>query len=192
MEHDTNTIIQDAFAQLHPVVQRTLTSADLGEKLRALSQKHALHLDKWTLLENEITMTLLGITDPDTLIENIRTHVGVTEDEARALANDAVETIFNPVRAELEAALTLEKGEGVHIPIEQKMALEATGETVPKSVTQEAPVTVASIVASRLSEAKTMQEQAQLPQKDVLPKNPAADSSHMRRTIENDPYREQV
>jgi hypothetical protein len=189
---DSSTIITDAFNALHPVVQRVLTSADLEQKLQKLSKKHQLHLDKWTLLENEITMTLLGITDPETLINNIQTHVGVSSDEAHAIANDAAVEIFNPIRDELEANLTLEHSSAVNIPINQKMAMEAAGESVPKSVEELAPKTVSSIITARMKEMEDSKNAPTTIVADTLPNNPAADSSHMRRAIANDVYREQV
>lgn len=137
-------------------------------------------------------MTLLGITDPDTLVENIVAHVGVDEPTARAIAGDAATEIFNPIREELETSLRADKGAGVTIPQEQKMALSAAEIDIPKSVTEAAPKTVASIVAARMQESQTAKDTATLPTPDTLPQNPVADSSHMRRAIANDPYREQV
>ena len=139
MDQDSNTIIQDAFANLNPVVQKVLTSAELAVKLQRLSKKHALHLDKWTLLENEITMTLLGITDPDSLISNIESHVGVERDEAQAIANDAAVEIFNPIRDELEVSLATKRSSAANIPVEQRMIMDETEQYIPASVAQEAP-----------------------------------------------------
>lgn len=189
---ENNDVIQEAFANLSPVVQKVLTSADLELKLQKLSKTHALHLDKWTLLENEITMTLLGITDPDALVGNIEAHVGVPHEIAQAIANDAATEIFNPIRDELEESLQHDRARGVHIPTEQKMALESSGIDIPKAVIEEAPKTVASIVAARIAEAESVPTSTTLPNKDTLPKNPVADSSHMRKSIANDLYREQV
>jgi hypothetical protein len=189
---DSTTIIQEAFANLSPVVQKVLTSADLAEKLQRLSKKHALHLDKWTLLENEITMTLLGITDPDSLITNIHDHVGVDVAEATAIANDAALEIFNPIRDELEANLSAQRGGTAHIPIEQRMAMQGEGLEVPKSVVQDQPKTVAGIVEARLKEAEVVRTAPVADVSLAIPNNPVADSSHMRRAITNDSYREQI
>jgi hypothetical protein len=191
MTPNTDDIIKEAFLGLSPVVRKVLTSTDLPEKLRRLSKKHALHLDKWALLENEINMTLLGITDPDALIANIHNHVGVDEGQAREIANDAALEIFNPIRDELEANLSASRGKTASIPVEQRMALDEMGEVVPKSVTQDAPKTVAGIVEARLKEVAVGNTTTE-PTKETIPKNPVADSSHMRRVIANDSYREQI
>jgi hypothetical protein len=72
------------------------------------------------------------------------------------------------------------------------MALESSGIEIPKAVVEDAPKTVASIVASRLAEIESVPKSTALPNKDALPQNPVADSSHMRKSIANDLYREQV
>lgn len=137
-------------------------------------------------------MTLLGITDPDALISNIQSHVGVDGATATAIANDAAVEIFNPIRDELESNLAAKRTDSKHIPIEQRMALEDIGQDIPTNVVQEAPKTVASIVEARLKEAAVVGGSTTTVVKDAIPKNPVADSSHMRRSITNDSYREQV
>jgi hypothetical protein len=227
---DSNEIIQDAFQKLPKIVQDVLTSADLSEKLQAMAKKHNLHLDKWSLLENEIALALLGITDPLDLTQNIQSHVGVDEETAAKIANNAVEIVFDPIRADLEKAVAENRAnEGINVPAEQKQALESIGEAVPKTVTQSEPQTVEGIIKSRMQQAATIKSTdveittfkntpqntqsvadmplpddsiastqpaapsaaSPAPVKESIPKNTAANSSHMRKSIEGDPYREQ-
>lgn len=215
---DSNQIIKDAFENLPKVVQDVLTSSDLSAKLQGMAKKHNLHLDKWSLLENEIALALLGITDPVDLAGNIAKNVGVEATLAQHITNDGVEMIFEPIRIELEKAVEKKnQKEGVVIPVEQKQALAQAGVQIPHSVEEAQPKTLDAIIAKRVQDVapeKAAMPQmtafsaapAQIPvaevtaqapvpsvsQKESLPKNTAADSSHMRKTIENDLYREQI
>lgn len=213
---DSNQIIKEAFDNLPKVVQDVLTSSDLSVKLQGMAKKHNLHLDKWSLLENEIALALLGITDPKDLSVNVEKNVGVPAADAQQITNDAVEMIFEPIRFELEKAVAKKTGEeGVTIPVEQKQALAAAGAHIPTSIEEAQPKTLEAIIAKRAQDVapeKTTQPQMTAfnvtpseapietstqtsqptPPKETLPKNTAADSSHMRKTISNDLYREQI
>lgn len=213
---DSNQIIKEAFDNLPKVVQDVLTSSDLSVKLQGMAKKHNLHLDKWSLLENEIALALLGITDPKDLSVNVEKNVGVSATDAQQITNDAVEMIFEPIRFELEKAVAKKTGEeGVTIPVEQKQALASAGTQIPASIEEAQPKTLEAIIAKRAQDVapeKITQAQvtafsaappetpiettAQAPlapqPKETLPKNTAADSSHMRKTISNDVYREQI
>src|SRR3989338_1632195 len=93
------------FAKLPKVVQRAITSADVGKQLRALAEKHKLHLDQWETLENEVQLTLMGVQPSEELAANIQSEVGLDSVVAQALAADISTIIFEPIRQELERQL---------------------------------------------------------------------------------------
>lgn len=93
------------FAELPQSVQNAVTSADVEKKLRALSQKHKLHLDQWVLLENEIMLTLLGVEDPANMAANIAKEVRVTPEVAQAIVNDIATLVFAPIRQALQQGI---------------------------------------------------------------------------------------
>src|SRR3990167_605366 len=97
--------MQARFLQLPKALQDAITSADVEKKLRALSETHKLHLDQWQKLENEVMLALLGFQPVENLEANIKNEVGIAEEEAKALAGDIADTIFEPIRAELEKEL---------------------------------------------------------------------------------------
>lgn len=100
-----NQVIRDALARLPEVLRNTIMNADVQTKLRRIAENHKIHLDKWVVLENELMMALLGITNPYELEQNIVAHAGVSAEEARAIIEEAEVIIFDPIQDELRAAL---------------------------------------------------------------------------------------
>ena len=100
-----NEKLQARFLQLPKALQNAITSADVEKKLRGLSETHKLHLDQWQKLENEVMLALLGFQRVENLETNIKNEVGIADEEAKALAVDIADTIFEPIREELEREL---------------------------------------------------------------------------------------
>ena len=91
-------LIEEKINALPQKVHDAIESIGVEEKLRALSEKHKLHLDQWVLLENEIMLTLLGLEEPENMVRNIAKEVGIEEDLAQNLVNDIAVEIFKPIR----------------------------------------------------------------------------------------------
>ena len=111
---DSDQILKDAFLSLPKVLQEAITNADVQANLRKLADVHKLHLDKWTILENEIMMALLGITSAQELPHAISEQVGIPLDQAQKITNSVAEIVFDPIQDELkgeigESQSTLEK-----------------------------------------------------------------------------------
>ena len=185
MESTTQQILIDAFNALPAVVQRAILSSELEEKMRTLSQKHKIHLDKWTLLENEITYALFGITAPEDLPTNIVSHVGLSKEEAVAINNDAVEIIFEPIRKQLQDTIAAEKASRnvPVVPIEQQKVLSEMGTPAPEGSTgTSTQKTLTDIIKKRLAGE-------QMPGNTKAANN-AGDSAAQKEQISTDPYRE--
>ncbi len=93
--------IEDAFTNLPQVLQDAVTDADVQAKLRALADVHKLHLDKWTILEDEIMKGLLGITNIDELAQNIQEKVGLSSQQATEISNSVVKIVLIPIQDKL-------------------------------------------------------------------------------------------
>lgn len=104
-EHEMHELLAEHLAQLPRVVRQAIASADLEKRLRDLATTEKLHIDQWQKLENEVTLTLLGLQPIESLVENIRINVGVSADVARTLAERTNELVFIPIRQELEREL---------------------------------------------------------------------------------------
>jgi len=104
-EKEVDERLSARIKELPKAIQNAITSADIEKKLRGLSETHKLHLDQWQKLENEVMLALLGFQPVENLETNIKNEVGITEEEAKALAGDIADTIFEPIREELEREL---------------------------------------------------------------------------------------
>ncbi len=97
--------LRSRFAQLPKVVQAAITSAEVEQHLRVLATTYKLHLDQWQVLENQVILALLGALPVRELPERISKTVGVDKKLASVLANDISQTVFEPIRQELERQL---------------------------------------------------------------------------------------
>ncbi len=102
---EQNQQLSDAFSSLPKVLQDSISSADVQAKLRELAKVHKLHLDKWAILENEIMMALLGLTEPNELAQNISREVGLPMEKALEITDSVVKIVFNPIQEQLHASL---------------------------------------------------------------------------------------
>jgi len=105
MDPNTQKQLRERFEELPEVVRNAITSADVQKQLRAVSEKHQLHIDQWGKLENEVMLTLLGFQEPAELPANIQNEVSISAEEAQSLAVDINTIVFEPIRQELERQL---------------------------------------------------------------------------------------
>lgn len=175
--------MQERFHKLPKVIQDAITSADVEKHLRELANTHKLHLDQWTLLENEVMLALLGFQPVGDLAKNIRSEVGVDEPTSIAIAASISKIVFEPVRGELERLLEHPEAQAAktsNVDDMRAQTLENSENAKPAApaiipATPPAPAPVAKVERASLSPAYT----------------PRA-ASHERKTIEGDPYREQL
>lgn len=184
--NSTPSDVEKAFAErlalLPPVVQQAIQSANLEKHLRALADSHKLHIDQWELLENEVKLALLGFEDAEKLPENLRDVVGVDAQTAAELATAINDEIFEPIREELERALTHPEAKAAAVDDIEKARQEAitlarqTGEAAPPAVQPATPPTQkpeGSVVRAPVSDT-------------YKPSVPSTE----RKDVHGDPYRE--
>lgn len=179
---DIDKAFAERLAMLPPVVQQAIQSADLEKHLRALADSHKLHIDQWELLENEVKLALLGFEDAEKLPENLRDVVGVDTQTADELATAINDEIFEPIREELERALTHPEAktaavDGIEKARQDALALaRQTGEAAPPTIQPATPP-------------------AQKPEGNII-RAPLSDTykpsipSTERKDVHGDPYRE--
>ena len=182
---DVDNAFAERLAMFPPVVQKAIQSADLEKHLRTLADGHKLHIDQWELLQNKVKLALLGFEDAEKLPENLESVVGVERENAQSLALAINQEIFEPIRQELERALTHPDAQtaatdDMEKARQQAIALaKAAGEDVPppkaaiQPATPPAPIPEGKIVRAPVSESYK-----------------AAELSTARKAIEGDPYRE--
>ena len=170
--------IAERFAELPEVVQNAITSADVEKRLRTLADTHKLHLDQWEKLENEVMLSLLGFQNPADLSKNFEKVVGLDAATAETLTKDVNSIVFEPIRAELERQLShpqAKKAEMTGVETVQSQILSEAHRVVVPPATPPVPAPTEKAVRASISGS-------------YVPQAP----SHERKTIEGDPYREQI
>lgn len=105
MQEETKKIIEEQFRSLPHVVQDAILSSDMDVKFQALAQKHKLHFDQWDRLENQIMLTVLGLSEPGELVDDIVKKINLSRERAQIIVDDISTTIFKPIREKLEREL---------------------------------------------------------------------------------------
>ncbi len=124
-ENNSSTILEERFAALPVALQRAIEDADISKHMRALAEKHKLHLDQWVLLENEILLVLLGIAEPEEMTSNIARELSIDKKLAQTIVNDIVDEVFEPIREQMQRELT-QSGRDAHAEHEEAAAVEQT------------------------------------------------------------------
>lgn len=164
------------FKELPKVIQHAITSADVQKELRALADTNKLHVDQWQLLENEVMLTLLGFQPTEELAHHLKTDLDISAERAELLAHEISRIVFQPIREQLERELehpdakaaTVSDVEGMRT---QVLTHEAAPAVLPATPPAEAPT--GKIERAPVSEAYK-----------------AGETSAMRKSVHDDPYRE--
>lgn len=199
-QNELNQQLVERFKELPKVIQGAITSASVQQRLRQLSTKNHLHLDQWGALENEVMLTLLGFQDAENLATNIQKHVGLPPEIATPLTEDIMKAVFEPIRQELERELDHPEAQAVQateIETASSQAIAQESGTNAQTPTESAQ----NIAPAAVPVAPVVPPQPLAP----VPKPPESKAerapiattytsapSHERKTIEGDPYREQI
>lgn len=181
--------IAERFEALPEVVQNAILSADMEARLRELSEKHQLHVDKWGALQDEVMLALLGVRPAEDLQKNIREHADIPDEVAPALAADISQTIFEPIREELERELEhpeARKEERSEIEEARAKLLESSVARNVPSVESIEPVP-APIVAATPPPPPPVQKVVRGPASGAYK---SGEASAARKDVRDDPYRE--
>ncbi|MDO8522172.1 MAG: hypothetical protein Q7S08_02705 [bacterium] len=206
-----NEKLRERFKALPEALQNAITSAEIEKKLRGLSDVHKLHLDQWQKLENEVMLALLGFQPVENLEANIKNEVGMSDADAEALAGDIADTIFEPIREELEKELgkptenTVDSGQltvnrgGNSVPPAPATSykLQATSSSVQTSaqkIIEDAPPRPieVKVVPSVASTPPAPPPTAKSVRAILSPAYAAGTKSHERTAVDDDPYREAI
>ncbi len=104
MDETTQQQILDVFEKLPEPVKRAITSANTKKQLQTLAEEQKLHVDMWGGLENEVTLTLLGIQPVEELPQNLL-ELGLPSETVDILVERINAIVFEPIREELEREL---------------------------------------------------------------------------------------
>jgi uncharacterized membrane protein YccC len=190
-------LIKERFAQLPPVVQRAIVSADVKKRLQAMADESKLHIDQWQDLENEVQLTLLGVLPAEDLEKNIRESVRVSADVARSLATEITTAVFEPVRQELERQLqhpdAVAKQESAVEEVREKILAQDEGSATSSATAVPIPMTTPASASTPTAPVQPEPQQQSAPR---VVRAPISETykpgtvSTGRKAVHDDPYRE--
>src|SRR3989344_640046 len=99
---ETEQLIFEQFKQLPQDVQDAITSNRVREQIKAIGEKHQLHIDQIGSLETETTFIMIGLEPAKDYIRNIARELRLDGATAQKIAVDVNEQIFRPVRESLK------------------------------------------------------------------------------------------
>ncbi len=100
--NNLESLVNQRVNELPESVIDAIESIGLEKRLQNISKSHDLHLDKWGILESEIMLTILGITDPDNLVEEISEKLNIELLLSQTIVNEIAEQVFVPIREEMQ------------------------------------------------------------------------------------------
>ena len=109
IDEETKNLIKNRMDSLPEVVQNAILNSGWQDKIRQLGKKYSLHIDQIGILENQTFIVLLGLEDPDGFQNNLTTGLGITSLIAQQISIEINETIFKPIRQQLQALQATEE-----------------------------------------------------------------------------------
>lgn len=188
---DLNKELNERFAELPKVVQDAITSADVQKHLRDLADTHKLHLDQWQVLENNVMLTLLGFQPIQGLASHLQKDLSVTPEVASELAGAISTIVFEPIRGEMEKNLD-------HPSVaEEANALEDMRTSALETAQHEERAAAVPNATAPASQPIVPATPPPAPPTERAVRGSVAGNyvgaaSHERKSIEGDPYREQL
>lgn len=97
----TKEQLDEKYRNLPADLRQALDSTEIYEDFQEISKKHGLHIDKAGILEEEVTIVLLGLVPSSKLVERLHENMEISIQEAQTIARDVNETIFKDFRESL-------------------------------------------------------------------------------------------
>lgn len=100
-QQELTKLLVDSYKQAPPFVQRFISSGALSKFVEQTRDKYNLHIDVAGRLSDEITMLMVGISDPKEFIQNLTNEAIVPEASLNLIVADINQQIFVPLREEM-------------------------------------------------------------------------------------------
>ncbi len=176
MEPDASQLVSQRLAELPADVRNAVQAADLGDKVRAIGARYALHIDQTGELEDETLLAMLGFSPMETFDARIADALHVPLETGNKLAADVSADIFSPIRESMKGFLAQR----------QRAAAPVAAPSTPPAMSQKPPISPDLHKADIMLTEKT----ASLPAQGLPPVTPAKDTQ--TPIYKTDPYREPV
>ena len=100
-QQELTKLLVDSYKQAPPFIQRFISSGALSKFVEQTQDKYKLHIDVAGRLSDEITMLMVGITDPKEFIQNLAKEALVPEASLSLIVAEINQKIFVPLREEM-------------------------------------------------------------------------------------------
>lgn len=163
---DTQKIIQEQFKTLPKTLQDAILTADLPGKMKMISEKHKLHIDKAAIFENETMLIMLGLENHTDYADNLKKEMGISDEVAQEITKDVNDQIFLPIRESLKEMenKNIEEAETEQREEEQNIEQETTQKTTQEIVQTPSYQTPQAAPKQEPQEQQAIQQQQAAPQ----------------------------
>ncbi len=107
----TKQQLEERYTRLPPILQETLFSPEVAEKLFEIGKKNGITIEKIGFAAEETGFVILGLTRPREFVSELASRLEVDDDTARKIALDISHQIFFPLREALKQTHQIEIGE---------------------------------------------------------------------------------
>ncbi len=97
-----SAIVKNQLQKLPPELRALILSSELEKKMGEIGKKYGLHIDQLGKLDNETTLTLLGLSGLDDYTERIQQATRIEPEKARQITADVNQSIFLPIQKSLQ------------------------------------------------------------------------------------------
>lgn len=127
---DTKKALMRFYKVAPASIQEFLLTNKPRAEIDVLTNKYTLSQEKSQILEADILMTILGITDLTALPDNIQTNLGVDSEMADKIVSDIDSNIFSQIRHGLNVVHGYEAEEerAAPLPTDEKKSVQTTSE----------------------------------------------------------------
>lgn len=101
-QQELNKLLVNSYGQAPPPVQKFISSGALSNFIEQIRNKYQLHIDIAGRLSDEITMLMVGISDPKEFIQNLTNEALVPEASLKPIVDEINQKIFMPLREEIQ------------------------------------------------------------------------------------------
>ncbi len=182
----------ERFGELPQELKDSLTTDIAIETLSGIQEKHGLNIEQSGLLADQISLVILGFTQPNDFPKNLKSALQLPEEKINQIISDVDSQIFQPIRQHLIAPkrqavsepMPAEKIKPVEHPSAQELKTQAPRPSVSDELLKEIekPQKTNAVVGSKLNEPVVIKNQTK---KAPQPKQNVPQKS-------SDPYRESV
>lgn len=96
--HTFDELITERLKELPQYVKEAISSVSPSAKVGVIAKRNNLHVDQAAVLEQEVLLAMLGISDPNQFAQSLVSEGGFERHVADKIAGEVAEDLFLPIR----------------------------------------------------------------------------------------------